>query len=92
MKKENFISLFIDYTKAVDYVDHNKLWEILKEIRIRDHLTCILRNLYAGQEAIVRTVYGTTDQFKTGKGAYCPKTGKAVYCHPTYLTSMQSTS
>ena len=51
---------FIDYAKAFDYVDHNKLWKILKEMGISDHLTCLLRNLYAGQEATVRTGHGTT--------------------------------
>ena len=55
---------FIDYAKAFDCVDHNKLWKILKEIGIPDHLTCLLRNLYAGQEATVRTVHGTTDWFQ----------------------------
>ena len=59
---------FIDYTKAFDCVDHNKLWEILKEIGIPDHLTCLLRSLYARQEATVRTRHGTTDLFQTGKG------------------------
>ena len=59
---------FIDYAKAFDCVDHNKLWKILKEMGIPDHLTCLLRNLYAGQEAIVRTVHGTTDWFQIGKG------------------------
>ena len=59
---------FIDYTKAFDCVDHNKLWKILQEMRIPDHLTCLLRNLYAGQEAIVRTRHGKTDWFKTRKG------------------------
>ena len=54
---------FIDYTKAFDYVDHNKLWKILKEMGILDHFTCLLRNLYAGQEATVRTGHGTTDWF-----------------------------
>ena len=54
---------FTDYAKAVDCVDHNKLWKILKEMRIPDHLTYLLRNLYAGQEAKVRTGYGTTDWF-----------------------------
>ena len=62
-------------------------WKILKEMRIPDHLTCLLRNLYAGQEATVRTGRGTTDWFQTGKGVR-----QAVYCHPPYLTSMQSTS
>ena len=59
---------FIDYAKAYDCVDHNKLWKILKEIGIPDHLTCLLRNLYAGQEATVRTEHGTTDWFQVGKG------------------------
>ena len=59
---------FIDYAKAFDCVDHNKLWKILKEMGIPDHLTCLLRNLYAGQEAKVRTGHGTTDWFQTGKG------------------------
>ena len=68
-------------------MDHNKLWKILKEMGIPDHLTCLLRNLYAGQEAIVRTGHGTTDWFQTGK-----KYIKAVCCHPAYLTYMQSTS
>ena len=55
---------FIDYAKASDYVDHNKLWKILHEMGIPDHLTCLLRNLYAGQEATVRTGHGTTDWFQ----------------------------
>ena len=59
---------FIDYAKAFDYVDHNKLWKILKEMGIPDHLICLLRNLYAGQEATVRTGHGTTDLFQIGKG------------------------
>ena len=59
---------FIDYAKAFDYVDQNKLWRILKEMRIPDHLTRLLRNLYAGQEATVRTGHGTTDWFQIGKG------------------------
>ena len=58
----------IDYAKAFDCVDHKKLWKILKEMGIPDHLTSLLRNLYAGQEAIVRTGHGTTDWFQTGKG------------------------
>ena len=68
-------------------VDHKKPWKILKEMGIPDHLTCLLRNLYAGQEATVRTGHGTTDWFQIGKGVR-----QAVYCHPAYLTSMQSTS
>ena len=58
---------FIDYVKAFDCVDHHKLWKILKEMGIPDYLTCLLRNLYAGQEATVRTGHGTTDWFQTGK-------------------------
>ena len=61
-------SQFIDYVKAFDCVAHNKLWEILKEMGIPDHLTCLLRNLYASQEATVRTGHGTTDWFRIGKG------------------------
>ena len=59
---------FIDYAKAFDCVDHNKLWKILKEMGISDHLSCLLRNLYAGQEATIRTGHGTTDWFQIGKG------------------------
>ena len=61
---------FIDCAKAFDCVNHNKLWEILKEMGIPDHLTCLLRNLYAGQEATVRTGHGTTDWFQIGKGVH----------------------
>ena len=66
--QKNIYFCFIDYAKALDYVDHNKLWKILQEIGIPDHLTCLLRNLYAGQEATVRTGHGTTDWFQIGKG------------------------
>ena len=59
---------FIDYTKAFDCVDPNKLWKILKEMGIADHLTCLLRNLYAGQESTVKTGHGTTDWLQIGKG------------------------
>ena len=59
---------FTDYTKVFDCVDHNKLWRTLKEMRISDHLTCLLRNMYAGQEATVTSRHGTKDWFKTGKG------------------------
>ena len=69
-EKHLLYSCFIDYTKAFDCVDHNKLWKILKEMGISDHLTCLLRNLYACQEATVRTRYGTSDWFKIGKGAW----------------------
>ena len=78
---------FIDYAKAFDSADHNKLWKILQEMGIPDHFTCLLRNLYAGQEATVRTGHGTTDWFQVGKEYV-----KAVYCHPAYLTYIQSTS
>ena len=60
--------LLLDYAKALDCEDHNKLWKILKEMGIPDHLTCLLRNLYAGQEGTVRTGHGTTDWFQMGKG------------------------
>ena len=73
--------------KAFDSVDHNKRWEILQEMGIPDHLTCLLRNLYAGQEATVRTGHETTVWFQIGKGVR-----QAVYCYPAYLTSMQTTS
>ena len=66
--QKNIYFCFIDYAKAFDCVDHNNLWKILKEVGIPDHLTCLLRNLYAGQEAIVRTGHGTTDWFQIGKG------------------------
>ena len=66
--QKNIYFCFIDYTKAFDCVDNNKLWEILKEMGIPDHLTCLLRNLYAGQEATVSTGHGKTDWFQMGKG------------------------
>ena len=66
--QKNICFCFIDYAKAFDCVDHNKLWKILKEMGIPDHLTCLLRNLYAGQEATVRTGHRTTDCFQIGKG------------------------
>ena len=68
-------------------VDHNKLWKILTEMRIPDHLTCLLRNLYAGQEETVQTGHGSTDWFQWGKECI-----KVVYCHLAYLIYMQSTS
>ena len=77
---------FIDYAKTFDCVDHNKLWKILKEMRIPDHLTCLLRNPYAGQEATVRTEHGQQTGSKSGKEHVTD-----VYCHPAYLTYMQST-
>ena len=66
--QKNIYFCFIDYAKAFDCVDHNKLWKILKEMGIPDHLTCLLRNLYSGQEATVRTGHETTDWFQIGKG------------------------
>ena len=66
--QKNIYFRFIDYAKAFDCVDHNKLWKILQNMGIPDHLTCLLRNLYAGQEATVRTGHGTTDWFQIGKG------------------------
>ena len=68
--QKNIYFCFIDYAKPCDCVDHNKLWKILKEVAIPDHLTCLLRNLYAGQEATVRTRHRTTDGFQTGKGGH----------------------
>ena len=72
---------FIDYAKAFDCVDHNKLWKILKEMGIPDHLTCLLRNLYAGQEATVRTGHGITDWFQIGKEYI-----NAVYCYLDFIS------
>ena len=67
---EKIYFCFIDYTKAFDYVDCNKLWKNLQQMGIPDHLTCLLRNLYAGQEATVRNAHGTTDCFQIGKGVH----------------------
>ena len=78
---------FIDYAKAFECVDHNKLSKILQEMGIPDHLTCLLRNLYAGQEATVRTGYRTTDWFQTGKGVH-----QGCILSPYLLTYIQSTS
>ena len=85
--QKNTYFCFIDYAKAYDCVDHNKLWKILKKIEIPDILTCLLRNLYAGQEARVRTGHGTTDWFQIGKAVR-----QGCILLPAYLTSMQSTS
>ena len=68
--QKNTYFCFIDYAKAFDCVDHNKLWKILKEMGTADHLTCLLRNVYAGQEAKVRTGHGTTDWFQIRKGVH----------------------
>ena len=78
---------FIDYTKAFDCVDHSKLWKIIQEMGIPDHLTFLLRNLYRGQEATVRTEHGTTDWFQIGKGLH-----QGCNSHPACLSYMQSTS
>ena len=69
-RKKKFYFCFIEDAKALDCVDHNKLWKIQQEIGLPDHLTCLLRNLYAGQEATVRTEHGTTDWFQIGKGVH----------------------
>ena len=84
--QKNIYFCFIDYTKAFDCVDHNKLWKILKEIEMSDHLTCLLGNLYAGQYAAVRTRLNGTGS-NLGKEYI-----KTVYCYPPYLTYMQNTS
>ena len=85
--RKNVYFCFIDYAKAFDCVDHKKLWKILQEMEIPDHLTYFLRNLYAAQEAKVRSGHETIDWFQIEKEYI-----KAVYCHPAYLTYMQSTS
>ena len=86
--QKNIYLCFIDYAKTFDWVVQNKLWKILQEIGIPDHFTCLLRNLYAGQKAIVRTGHGTTDWSQIRKGVHI----KAVYCHPAYITYIQTTS
>ena len=83
--QKNIYFCFIDYTKAFDCVDHNNLWKILKDMGIPDHLTSLLRNPYAGQEATELDMEQTSS--KLGKEYL-----KAVYCHPAYLTYIQSTS
>ena len=85
--QKNIYLCFIDYAKAFDCVDHSKLRKILKEMGIPEHLTCLLRNLCAGQEATVRTGHGTTDWFQIGKGVH-----QGCILSPVYLTYMQSTS
>ena len=84
--QKNIYFCFTDYTKTFDCVNHNKLWKILKGMGIPDHLTCLLRNLCAGQEAMVRTGHGAKSGSKSGKEYV-----KAVYCHHAYLTYMRST-
>ena len=84
--QKNIYFCFIDYAKAFDYVDHTKLWKILQEMGIPDHLTCLLRNLYASQEV-------TEPDMEQQTGSNLGKEYvKAIYYHPAYLTSMQSTS
>ena len=82
--QKNIYFCFTVYAKAFDCVDHNKLWKILEDMGIPDHLICLLGNLYASQEATVRTLHGTTNWFQIGKREYI----NAVYCHPTYLPHM----
>ena len=84
--QKNIYLCFIESSTAFDSLDTNKLWKILKEMEIPEHLTCLLKNLYAGQEATVRTGYGKTGS-KLGK-----EYDKVVYCHPAYLTYIQSTA
>ena len=85
--QKNIYLCFIDYAKTFDCVDHNKLQKILKEMGIPDHLTCLLRNLYTGQEATVRSGHGTTDWFQIGKRVH-----QGYILSPCLLTYMQSTS
>ena len=85
--QKNIYFCFIDYGKAFNCVDHNKLWKILKEMGIPDHLACLWRNLYAGQEATVRTGHRKTDWFQIGKGVR-----QSCILSPAYLTYMPSTS
>jgi len=85
--QKNIYFFFTDYAKAFDCMDHNKLWKIHKEIQVPYHLTCLLRNVYAGQEAAIRTGHGTIDWFQIGKGV-C----QGCILSSAYLTYMQSTS
>ena len=85
--QKNIYFFFIDYAKAFDFVDHNKLWKIFKEMGIPDHLTCLPRHLYAGQEATVRTGHGTTDWFQIGKGVHqgYMLSSYLLYLHAEYI-------
>ena len=85
--QKNIYFCFIDYAKVFDWVDHNKLWKILKEMEISEHLNCLLRNLYAGQEATVRTGHGTMDWFKIEKGIH-----QGCILLPCLFNYIQSTS
>ena len=91
--QKNIYLCFIDYAKAFDCVDHNKLWKILKEMGILEHLACLLRNLYAGQEATVRTGHGTTDWFQIGKGVYqgCILSPYLFNLYAEYIIIMRNT-
>ena len=84
--QKNICFCFVDYSKAFDCVDHNKLWKILKEIGIPDHFTCLLQNLYAGQEATVRNRHGTMNWFKIGKGVH-----QGCILSPCLFNFLQST-
>ena len=81
--QKNIYFCFIDYAKAFNCMDNNKPWQILKEVGTLDHLTCLLRNLHADQEATVRTGHGTTDWFQTDKEYV-----KSVYCQPAYILNL----
>ena len=83
---------FINYAKVFDCVNHNKLWKVLKEMGISGHLTCLLRNLYVGQEATVRTLYGTNDSILNLGSRLRKEYDRAVSCHPVCLTYMLSIS
>ena len=85
--QKNIYFCFIGYAKDFDYVDHNKLWKILQDMEIPDHITCLLINLYAGQKQLLELDLEKQTGSKLGKEYV-----KAVYCHPTYLTYMESTS
>ena len=85
--QKNIYFCFIDYAKSFDCVSHRKLWKILQEMGIPDHLACLLRNLYEDQEVTVRTRHGTIDWFQIGKGVH-----QGYFCHPVYLTYMQCSS
>ena len=92
--QKNIYFCFIDYAKAFDCVDHKKLWKTLKEMGIPDHLTCLLRHLYAGQEATVRTGHGTTDWFQIGKGVHqdCILSPCLFNLYAEYIRSEELTS
>ena len=86
--RKNIYFCSIDYAKAFDCVDHNKLWKILQEMGIPDHLTCLLRNMYAGQKATVRTGHGTTDWFQIGKLSSGHRTGNGQFLFQSQRKAM----